>query len=65
MRYGLFCAYFDYSLSFAVFLISTWKRTIAGTPMESQGPGALQPVHPNVGKPAPFHVVVSNGLVNL
>lgn len=63
--YGLFCAFFDYGLSFVVFLISTWKRTIAGTPMESPGPGASPLVLPNAGKRAPFHDVVSNVLVNL
>lgn len=63
--YSLFCAYFNYGLSFVVFLISTWKRTIAGTPMESPGPGASPLVHPNVGNRAPFHDAVSNVLVNL
>lgn len=65
LGYSLFCAFVDCGLSFVVFLISTWKKIIAGIPMESPGPGASPPVHPNAGKLAPSLDAVSNGLVNM
>ncbi len=65
MGCGLFCAYFDCGLSFVAFLISTWKRTIAGTQMESPSPGVLPLVRLNTGNLATFLNAVSSVLVNL
>ncbi len=65
MGCGLFCTYFDCGLSFVAFLISTWKRTIAGTPMESPSPGVLPLVRLNAGNLATFLDAVSSVLVNL
>lgn len=65
MGYGLFWAYFDCGLLFVAFLISSWKRTIAGTLMESPSPGALLLVRLSAGNPAPFLDAVSNVLINL